>query len=99
MSPEELREVRWSCRGCDAWVVTAYSKNGKRMCVDAMPNDAGNLDLVREQLPGETQPLIVARIHQAPAQDETLFEVESRPEYLYLDHHVLCPDAGLFRQT
>lgn len=99
MSPDELQEYVWECRGCTAAVVTAYSVYGRRMTIDTVPKERGNIVLGLERNPGEKKAYLTARVYVHPDQKEVLFDVDPPPEYLYVDHHVVCPVAARFRSS
>ena len=75
------------CTSCGALILWAMTLAGKRMPVDAISDDAGNLRLVQEA--GQ----LVARI-TPPTQTTSLFDAEPR----YRSHFATCPNADAHRR-
>lgn len=77
------------CRSCGARIQFAETEKGRRMPVDARPNEKGNLHLI---VRSEKLPIAVVLNKEAA---ET-YKQEMKP--LYVSHFVTCPAAAAHRK-
>lgn len=75
------------CRSCDAEIVWATTAVGKAMPLDAIPNDAGNVEVTTDAQSGL---LRVIAVHKEPPM------FGEAP--VYMPHHGTCPNANEWRK-
>ena len=79
------------CRSCGAEITWAKTLTGKRMPIDAEPDNAkGNLLLIKSNGVGVLLPL-------AGLNDEARQAAERQRVPLYVSHFATCPQAGDWR--
>jgi hypothetical protein len=73
-----------ACKSCGAEIIFAFTRDNKRMPVDAAPNPQGNITLW--EVGGVTRATVLAgsRLELARAEQQELF----------LSHFASCPDAA-----
>ena len=81
--------VSTSCRSCDAPILFAFSRTGRRMPVDVEPSPLGNIALDMRGTVAAADVLTGDSLTRARDQDRKL----------YLSHFVSCPDADAHRKN
>lgn len=79
--------ISW-CRSCNAKVIWGYTKNSKRMCVDADPIVGGNVVLTTGNDGPNVTVLTAAETTQR----------KERGDKVYVSHFTTCPNAGSHRR-
>lgn len=97
MSPEVK-----CCRSCGAEVIWAITTNGKRMSVDALPREDGNIMLTEYPASaGQSSSASDGHI-EAEYVNPTLFEewdVPAPEPRQYASHFTTCPEAAHWRKA
>ena len=77
-----------TCRACDAEIVFAETRNGKRMPVDVEPNPDGNCYLSKDGTDATVQVLA----------GDDLAEAKRSGLQLHKSHFTTCPESADFRR-